>query len=110
MIASPLGCRCYSGCCPQSQNAARPELEHRERTSVGGETLRYVVCRPQNLETVIVRVEFLLCAQLIHKATEAPDEYDYNGLPQGAHLRKASPVDSGGKSRTAVALIEVTAD
>ena len=77
---------------------------------MGGETLRYVVCRPQNLATVIVRVEFLLFAQLIHKATEAPDEYDYNDLPQGAALAKARAVDSGGKSHTAEALVEVVAD
>lgn len=77
---------------------------------MGGETLRYVVCRPRNLETVIVRVEFLLGAQLIHKATEAPDDYDYNGLPQGAVPAKGPCSRQRRKSRTAETLIEVTAD
>ena len=77
---------------------------------MGGETLRYVVCRPRNLETVIVRVEFLLGAQLIHKATEAAHEYGYNSLPQGFHMLKLRAVDRVGKSRTAEALVEVAAD
>lgn len=77
---------------------------------MGGETLRYVVYRSQNLATVIVRVELLLGAQLIHTATEAPDEYGYNSLPQGFHMLKPHAVDSGSKSGMAVALIEVAAE
>ncbi len=64
----------------------------------------------EELDGKIVRVEFLLGAQLIHKATEARDEYDYNGLPQVLHLLTVRAVDSGGKSRATRPLIQVTAD
>jgi hypothetical protein len=40
----------------------------------------------------------------------APYPFGYDGLLANGHLLTARAVDSGGKSRTAVALIEVTAD
>lgn len=63
----------------------------------------------EDVDGTITRVEFLLADTVVHTATEAPYEYAYEGLTPGTHLLKARATDSGGKSRTAEAQIDVAA-
>jgi pimeloyl-ACP methyl ester carboxylesterase len=58
-------------------------------------------------EGKLAKVEFYLGEKLVSERTEAPYEFTYSDLPDGAQTLKAKAVDAGGKSRTAELQIQI---